>query len=1009
MKTGDVYKDFVVLDVFDVSYRSSQAVYLRHKRCGLEVFHLLNTDEENLFAFAFRTPPENSTGAAHIMEHSVFCGSKRFPQKDPFLQLKKQSVSTYLNAYTAKDRTVFPASSPVRADYFALMAVYADAVFFPLLRRETFLQEGWRLEKGADGEPCIQGVVFNEMKGNYSSFNSSVTDAVGNAGVLAQEYKNDSGGDPLEIPKLSFEEFRRFHRRYYCAANCLVFLYGNIPTEQQLDFLDENVVSRLKTRGRKYVFHQPSPAPEKQDAQEAEDTIEVQGAAEASPPVSAVVWRIGGSAERENLFVLPMEINFLSELLFGNDSSPVLKALLKRFPGCDASPQTGCTIHSRFFSAAVALTGIGKERVHEFSRTVDEALADVLENGIPPEDIERSLMSFDFSIREVKRSPTRGPYSLVLMKWALRAWTYGKNPRQTVLYAESFDDIKRKIEADPAFLMSRIRAFFVDNRQRSVVTVTPSKEWSEKREASEKLLASRLFDAAGEQKTQESLKRMHRFQARAQDERLFFMPADRGSSALAGKRHLVNTAEKITTKRTLVEGIPFFSNEESTNGIVYASLSFPVDRLKPADYKFLPLLCACIPDIGTKKNSWERTLSVADRISGNFGSYIRCAKVPENRTRKITKDPLIVGREWLSVHFKFFEHKTSEVFAFLAEVIGEVNFGDTDRLATILNGLVSNMNSSIVPNGHFYATLRSCRTLNRACAVHEIKDGLSAVFASRQIQKMPIEDVSKKLKSIYKKITSSGAIFHVTSQKSGIDYCKRQIPLLTRRLKLSFPKEKAHASDEQFIRLTELPSTAHLIGEACVADEVVLIPGSTAFCAATVSSSGSDDKKIMADTVFAHLSQTAALWSKIRTEGGAYGVFLSVKSSSAVTCFCTYRDPKPFDSLQFFLQQFLHEQREALSEEEIERAVAGVYSDEIEPYVPSTRGGTGLMRKLYGGSPDSDRKRIDALLSLEKVDVEKAAERYAKSSVIGRKVVICSQDIISGCEKKCGKIVSVLL
>ena len=1007
MRVGAVYKDFVVQDVFDVSYRSSQAVYLRHKRCGLEVFHLLNTDEENLFAFAFRTPPENSTGVAHIMEHSVFCGSKRFPQKDPFLQLKKQSVSTYLNAYTAKDRTVFPASSPVKADYFALMAVYADAVFFPLLRRETFLQEGWRLEQNEDGSPCIQGVVFNEMKGNYSSFNSSVTDAVANAGFPTEEYKNDSGGDPLEIPRLSFEEFRRFHKRYYCAANCLVFLYGDIPTERQLDFLDENVVRRLKTRGRKYVFHPPAEAQVAQSAHQS--ATEVQGAAEASPPVSAVVWQIGGSAEKEDLFVLPMEINFLSELLFGNDSSPVLKALLKKFPGCDAAPQTGCTIHSRFFSAAVALAGIGKEGAQDFEQTVDEALAGVLENGILQEDIERSLMSFEFSIREVKRSPTRGPYSLVLMKWALRAWTYGKSPRNTVLYAESFDDIKRKIETDPGYLMRCIRAFFVDNRRKSLVTVTPSREWSEKRQEAERLLALRLFDEAGEQKTQDALKRMHRFQAHKEDARLFFAPDEHQPEALMGKMRLVNPAEKITTKRTLVEGIPFFSNEESTNGIVYASLSFPTDRLKPADYKYLPLLCACIPDLGTRSHSWEETLSLSDRISGNFGSYIRCAKVPENRTRKITKDPLIVGREWLSVHFKFFEHKASEVFAFLGEVIAEVNFADTDRLSTILNGLVSNMNSSIVPNGHFYATLRACRKLNRACAVQEMKDGLSAVYASRQIQKMEIEDVARKLKSIYKKITSSGAIFHVTAKRSGIDCCKRQLPLLVRRLKLVFPKEKGNATDEQFIRLTELPGETLHSAQAALADEVILIPGSTAFCAAAVSSSGSDDKKIMADTVFAHLSQTSSLWNKIRTEGGAYGVFLSVKSSSAVTCFCTYRDPKPLESLEFFFEHFLREQSENLGEQEIERAVSGVYSDEIEPYVPSTRGGTGLMRKLYGGSPDSDRKRIDALLALEKADIERAAERYANADVLGSKVVICSKESISGNEKKCGKIVAVLL
>ena len=184
MKKNDVYKGFEVLDVFKIPYYDSEGIFLRHKKSGLEVFHILNNDEENLFAFAFRTPCKDSTGVAHIIEHSVLCGSKKFPIKDPFLQLRNQSINTYLNAYTAKDRTVFPASSLIKTDYFNLMSVYADAVFFPILNIETFLQEGWRIETDQNGNPVIQGVVFNEMKGNYSSFNSVATDAILNASVL---------------------------------------------------------------------------------------------------------------------------------------------------------------------------------------------------------------------------------------------------------------------------------------------------------------------------------------------------------------------------------------------------------------------------------------------------------------------------------------------------------------------------------------------------------------------------------------------------------------------------------------------------------------------------------------------------------------------------------------------------------------------------------------------------------------------------------------------------------
>ncbi len=233
MKKNDIYKDFEVIDIFDVSSHNSKAIYLKHKKSGLEVFHLLNNDEENLFAFAFRTPSNNSTGVAHIIEHSVLCGSKKFPSKDPFLQLRNQSICTYLNAYTSKDRTVYPASSLVKDDYFNLMSVYADAVFFPLLRKEIFMQEGWRIELDKEGNPEFQGVVFNEMKGNYSSFDSVASDEIYNATVAGTFYEKDSGGDPLEISNLTYEQFVDFHKKFYCTSNCLVFLYGNISTEKQ--------------------------------------------------------------------------------------------------------------------------------------------------------------------------------------------------------------------------------------------------------------------------------------------------------------------------------------------------------------------------------------------------------------------------------------------------------------------------------------------------------------------------------------------------------------------------------------------------------------------------------------------------------------------------------------------------------------------------------------------------------------------------------------------------------
>ena len=337
MKKNDLYKGFRVLDVVPSEENDSTGIFLRHEKSGLEVFHLLNNDRENLFAFAFRTPSQDSTGAAHVLEHSVLCGSEKYNAKDPFLQLSKQSINTYLNAFTASDRTVFPSSSLIKADYFNIMSVYADAVFFPLLRSEVFSQECWRLEHDEKGNPSIQGVVFNEMKGNYSSFNSVAGDVIGEALVPGSVYNLDSGGDPLEIPDLTVQKLRAFHKKYYCTSNCLVFLYGNIPTEEQLDFLNENVIKKVSSYGRKTVI---------KDVKLGKSRKTFRGIAPAEDDgktrdscTLTLTWRLGKNICDSK--VNSTEILMLSDLLFGSDSAPVRKALLKKFPKCAVSPLSG--------------------------------------------------------------------------------------------------------------------------------------------------------------------------------------------------------------------------------------------------------------------------------------------------------------------------------------------------------------------------------------------------------------------------------------------------------------------------------------------------------------------------------------------------------------------------------------------------------------------------------------------------------------------------------------------
>ena len=351
LKVGQVYNGFKVISIDELAPFNSDGILFIHEKTGMQVFHLLNADEENLFSFGFRTPCENSMGVAHIMEHSVLCGSKNYPLKDPFKTLANQSVKTFLNAMTFPDKTVYPASSVVEQDYFNLMAVYADAVFFPLLTEQTFLQEGHRYEVNSKGELELQGVVFNEMKGAYSSIESVIEEEIKRGLLPKSSYQYDSGGDPLEIPDLTYEEFIEFHKKHYIPSNCFLFLYGNIESEKQLDFINEKVLREFSGECASHGADDHSNGAD--DCARADDNTRtalqeqfdrMTFCENFTQPKEKVVFAplqtsAGGKSENKDSVILSwnlgevtnsdlyMKAFLLSEILMGHDGSPFSKAL----------------------------------------------------------------------------------------------------------------------------------------------------------------------------------------------------------------------------------------------------------------------------------------------------------------------------------------------------------------------------------------------------------------------------------------------------------------------------------------------------------------------------------------------------------------------------------------------------------------------------------------------------------------------------------------------------------
>ena len=382
IKPGDKMHGFTLVSVSDQEEYKGKGYTYRHDKTGLELFHLHNDDTENLFSFTFKTPAYDNSGVAHILEHSVLSGSRKYPVKDPFMALMKGSMNTFLNAMTYPEKTVYPAASPVEKDYFNMMSVYADAVFFPLLKKEVFHQEGHRLEFDEDGNLKIVGIVFNEMKGAYSDHDSIVGEWCFRSLFPDTQYHYDSGGQPETIPDLSYEEFKNYHETYYHPSNCRVFLYGNISSEKQLQFLEneflnsfvkKNVDTEIKNQVRwdkPRAIEFTSPLTDNEDPK-GKSTI-------------AVNWLISDIGKPMDL--LSMEV--LSDILLSNSGSPLYKAIVDSGLGADLSPVSGLETDVKELIFSVGIRGSDPDKKESFEKLLEDELTKITNKGFLPGIVE---------------------------------------------------------------------------------------------------------------------------------------------------------------------------------------------------------------------------------------------------------------------------------------------------------------------------------------------------------------------------------------------------------------------------------------------------------------------------------------------------------------------------------------------------------------------------------------------------------------------------------------------
>jgi len=939
---------FYILDIVELDELKADGIWAKHEKTGVEVFHVLNDDIENLFTFAFATFPQDNTGAAHILEHSVLCGSERYPLKDAFITLAQGSLQTFLNALTFPDKTVYPASSTNEHDYFNLMSVYGDAVFFPLIPEWTFMQEGHRLEY-QDDKLSVTGVVYNEMKGAYSSLDTYAANWSVKAPLPGTPYAFDSGGDPQDIPKLTWQGLKDFHRSRYSPANCRIFLAGNIPTEKQLSFLNDEFFSRLesgkpcepavKTRRwqKPEKFHITCPA-----GGECKSTI-------------FISWLCSDVTDVNEYIAL----GALTEILLGHDGSPLTRTLIESGIGEDISPVSGLEGEIREVLFVAGLKGVEGDPAKmsvEVENLITGTLRDLVSGGIPPQEVEAALLSMEFSQREIRRSG--GPFSLVWMRRSLRTWIHGCKPWEGLLIEPSIQKIKDNLAADNRYFEKLIQKYFLDNPHRALVVIEPKEDFLPMQEERHTSMLADMDNAfSGEEKRViiEKSAELEKIQSEADSE-----------EALASIPHLSrgdlsSEIELIPRSHENLLGAPALCHDLYTNGITYMDLAFPVDILPFDDYLWLPFYSRVVVSVGLPGMDYGEVSSLLARTAGGFTAAAQSGSAvdgaPENLETASGKFHL-TGRDWIFYRLKCLDERIAPSLDLAFRLITEADFSDVQRINDLVLEMKSEANSSLAPAGHIFASGRAGRFNSRSKMVDERLGGISQIEFVHRLAKMDTADIINKLCQLREKINAAGLIANITG--SALNTACSEIAQRFGRFGPPLP----------CCNVIKLENTHQAEVFASQSLQV-------GFAALALNSAAFNTKEQLAETVLTHQLSTGALWEKIRMKGGAYGAFINSDSLSNCMAFATYRDPGPLRSLDVISEIIQNKNTSDMiqkycGEDELEKSIIGCYAKEVRPKTSAEKGLVDFYRFLSGIDDNHRKCRLERLISVSSADISGA-------------------------------------
>ncbi len=945
MPAGNVHPSFEFIRSESIDSLNVEVLEYRHKATGAMHYHIAAEQDENVFLVAFRTVPMDSTGVAHILEHTALCGSERYPVRDPFFMMTRRSLNTFMNAFTSSDWTAYPFASQNTKDFFNLLDVYLDATFFSRLDPLDFAQEGHRVEFEEPANPAsnlvYKGVVLNEMKGAMSSPVSTLWQTVTKYLFPTVTYHFNSGGEPDCITDLTYDDLLGFYKSHYHPTNAVFMTFGNIPAEELQRRFEEQALSRFEqldiniaVPDEKRYF-----APVRIEESYALDDEELEAKTH-----HVLAWLLGHSIDLKE----QLKAHLLSRVLLDNSACPLRHALESSELGSAPSPLCGLEDSNRQISFMCGLEGSDPEDAAAFEKLVFDTLNKVAEEGVPQSIVEAQLHQLELGQREI--SGDGYPYGLNLIMASISAAMHRGDPIAVLNLDPALDELREQIK-DPQFIPSLVKDLLLNNAHFVRLTLKPDAEISDRKDQEELARLAAIKTSLDETQTQFILDQAAALEARQlQQDDESILPKVTLEDVPASMHIPESEAEALNGHRLDWYG-------QGTNGLVYQQIVVDLPHFSDEELKLLPLFSHCMTELGCGDRDYKENQQYHVQVSGGINAFSTLRGATDNE-QKVLGYFVISGKALLN-------HE-GELTDLLHETLHQARFDELTRIREIVAQRRSRKEQSITGQGHSLAIMAAAANLSPCGKVAHDSRGLESIKFVKLLDKQldsadSLEALSKKLQTIHAKIKAAPYRFLLVAE-----------PEQKQALISSLEKKWGARHPAISIETLSLPQTRTPVKQLWTTSTQV------SFCAKAYPTVPVDHPDAAPLTVLGDFLRNGYLHRAIREKGGAYGSGAGQDSGDAVFRFFSYRDPRLVETLKDFDLSINWLLEKSHDTSKLEEAILGVVSSIDKPGSPAGEAKGAYHSMLFGRTAEQRRQFRQRILSVTIDDLQRVAREYLK-------------------------------